>query len=273
MRFDLHVHTTASDGAWSPDRVVAAARDGGLDVIAVTDHDTTSGVGPARAAAMGTGLTVLAGTELSSTHEGHDIHVLGYGIDPAHPALESLRERARRMRLDRMAAMIERLAGLDVEIRLDDVVAASGPGGEMVGRPHLARVMVEQGVVVDFRDAFDRYIADDAPAFVPTDLQTPAEAVGTIHGAGGVAVWAHPPRGVFEELLPLLVSAGLDGLEVIRPRNRRSWTRRLIDAARKDDLLVSGGSDWHNPDRNEPLGSWWVSREQIGALVDRLGLG
>lgn len=272
MRLDLHVHTTASDGALTPAQVVAAAVAGGLDVIAVTDHDTAAGVAPARAAAEGEHLTVVAATELSSTHESHDIHILGYGIDPVHPAIEAHRARARRLRLERMSAMLGLLAEIDVHVTLAEVTDQAGPDGEILGRPHLARALVKGGWVDDFRGAFDRYIADDGPAFVPTDLQTPVEAIDTIRAAGGVSVWAHPPRSLFDDLLPTLVEAGLDGLEALRPGNSGSWTRTLRSAAGEHGLLVSGGSDWHNRDRNVELGAWWVTRDRIATLADRLGL-
>lgn len=272
MRLDLHIHTTASDGACTPAEVVAAAVEGGLHVIAVTDHDTTAGVGPAAQAARGTGLTVVPATELSSTHEGRDIHVLGYGLDPEHVAIAAHRARARRLRLERMEAMIERLGALGVEVTLDEVLAESGPGGEMLGRPHLARALMARGVVRQLREAFDRFIADHGPAFVATDLQTPAEAISTIRVAGGIPVWAHPPRDLLDGLLPVLVEAGLQGVEVLRPGNSASWTKRLREAAATHGLVVSGGSDWHNGDRNDGLGSWWATRRQLRLLGDRLGL-
>jgi hypothetical protein len=271
MRLDLHVHTTASDGACTPGAVVGRAVAGGLDVIAVTDHDTTAGVGPAQEAAASTPLTVVSGTELSSTHETHDIHVLGYGVDPDHPAIDAHRRRARRLRLDRMKAMLERLSGLGIHLTMEAVLEEVGPEGEMVGRPHLARALVAAGAVGDVREAFDRHISDDGPAFVPTDLQTPAEAVATIRAAGGVPVWAHPPRSVFEELLGPLIDAGLEGLEVLRPYNSAAWTKTLRAAARRHGLVVSGGSDWHGPDRRA-LGGWWVTDRQLCELLARLGI-
>ena len=274
MRLDLHIHTTASDGDLDPDQVVAEAVAGGLDVIAITDHDTTAGVGPALEAARDTGLTVVPGTELSSTRDGREIHVLGYGVDRTADALEAHRARARRIRLERMEWMVvalEREEG--IAVAMDQVLDAAGPNREMVGRPHLARVLVAEGHARDLPDAFDRYIADHRPSFVPTALQDPVDAVRTIRAAGGVAVWAHPPLDLLEGLLPELVEAGLQGLEVHRPEARNRVVRRLRNAAKREGLVTSGGSDWHNLRRNRPLGHFWVGRGKVEPLIELLGLG
>jgi predicted metal-dependent phosphoesterase TrpH len=273
MRTDLHIHTTASDGEFDPHEIVEAAIAGGLDLIAITDHDTTAAVAPARAAAAGTSLQVLSGSELSSTWNGREIHVLGYGLDCAAPAIEAHRVRARRIRLDRMAAMLEALHREEgIEVELDAVLAMAGPNREMVGRPHLARVLVERGHASDVRDAFDRYIADHRPAFVPTALQSPFEAIETILGAGGVPVWAHPPMDLLADLLPLMVEAGLRGLEVHRSGAPPTRIRRLSKAARESGLVTSGGSDWHNLRRNAVLGHFWVGSSKIVPLLDLLGI-
>lgn len=274
MRLDLHIHTTASDGDLDPPDVVSAAVAGGLDVIAITDHDTAAAVEPARRAARGTGLTVVSGTELSSTRDGREIHVLGYGMDPAAPALEAHRERARRVRLERMERLVAALGREEgIRVDLEQVLTAAGPNREMVGRPHLARVLVEEGHARDLPDAFDRFIADHRPAFVPTNLGDPVDAVRTLRSAGAVAVWAHPPMDRLADLLPELVEAGLQGLEVHRPEARPGHVRRLGKAARAHGLVTSGGSDWHNTRRNAALGVFWVGSGKVGPLLELLGLG
>jgi predicted metal-dependent phosphoesterase TrpH len=273
MRTDLHIHTTASDGDFDPADIVEAAIAGGLDLIAITDHDTTAAVAPARAAAEGSRLRIVAGSELSSTWNGREIHVLGYGLDPAASTIERHRTLARRVRLDRMSAMLEALHREEgIEVDLDAVLSMAGPNREMVGRPHLARVMVERGDARDVRDAFDRYIADHRPAFVPTALQTPVDAIETILAAGGVPVWAHPPMDLLSDLLPVLVDAGLRGLEVHRPEAPASRVRRLSNAARQSGLVTSGGSDWHNLSRNTVLGHFWVGSSKILPLLELLGI-
>lgn len=274
MRIDLHIHTTASDGQLDPEEIVAGAVAGGLDLIAITDHDTTAAVPRAVAASAGTGLRVVPGTELSSTHDGREVHVLGYGVDPSAPPLEAHRKRARRIRIERMERILAGLAREEgLRIDLDDVLAMAGPNREMVGRPHLGRVLVAQGHARDLPDAFDRYIADHRPSFVPTALQTPIEAIETIVAAGGLPVWAHPPHDLLEGLLPSLVEHGLRGLEVHRFAARPAQIRRLKAAAATFGLLTSGGSDWHNPERNAPLGHFWVGSAKVAPLLSALGFG
>lgn len=270
MKLDLHMHTTASDGAWAPSEVVRAAELGGLDVIAITDHDTAGGVAAAQQAAEH--VRVIAGAELSSTHDDHELHILGYGIDPSASGIVAHRARAEALRIERMHEMIGRLRDLGVHIGFEDVERHAGPDREMVGRPHLAAALVEAGAVPDFRTAFDRYLSNDGPAYVPTALQTPVEAIETIIQAEGVAVWAHPPSNQLESLLPGLVEAGLAGVEVYRPLNSASWVAQLEQAADHHGLLRTGGSDWHNLERNDALGSWWVEREQIAAFTEVLGI-
>ena len=273
MRFDLHIHTTASDGAWTPDQVVAGARDGGLDVIAITDHDTTAGVLPAIEAARGTDVHVVPGTELSSTWKGREVHVLGLGIDPLAPVMLAHRDRARRIRLERMERMVGALEREEaIAVRFEDVLAQAGADPEIVGRPHLARVLVAQGHARDLPEAFDRFIGNHRPAFVPTALQEPSDAVRTVLEAGGVPIWAHPPMDLLSRLLPELVGAGLRGLEVHRPETRPSYARRLKNAANKRGLLTSGGSDWHDLRRNRSLGHFWVGQGKIEPLIERLGI-
>ncbi len=276
MRLDLHIHTTASDGAFSPSEVVRFASEGGLDLIAITDHDTTGGVEPARAAAAALMATdarpvrVVTGTELSSTHDGQEIHVLGYGVDPAAPGIAHHRERARAMRRERMQLMLEKLSGLGIEIPLEQVLAHSGPDGEMVGRPHLAAALVEAGHVSDVRAAFDHFIGNGAAAFVATALQTPIEAIEVIAEAGGLSIWAHPPPKLFADLVPVLVEAGLHGVEIYRPYNSEGWIQELETAAVGYDLLRTGGSDWHNLERNTRLGDFAVQAEQVAEFLERL---
>jgi 3',5'-nucleoside bisphosphate phosphatase len=272
MRLDLHLHTLASDGAWSPERVVRQARAGGLDVVSITDHDTTAGLDEAHAVAREVGIELIAGCELSSTHEGRDVHVLGYGVDPDAPVLVRYQARAGGRRRERMAEMVERLARLGISVSLDRVLEVAGDRG-VVGRPHLARVLVEDGHARDLPDAFDRYIGDTQPAFVATALHTPADVIEVIREAGGVPVWAHPASDQLEALLPALVEAGLEGLEAYRPWHTPGQTRRILDRAAGAGLVVSGGSDWHDPDRNSPLGAFHVLDRQVQALLELLDRG
>lgn len=270
MRLDLHMHTDRSDGSLSPEEVVAGAVAGGLGVIAITDHDDASGVPAAVAAAEGSPLTVLAGAELSATHQGKEVHILAYGVDPASPALRDHGTRARTRRFSRMEAMLERLGEEGVEVELDAVERAAGSERPMIGRPHLARALVEAGYAASVSEAFDTLIGDEHPAYIPTDLGSPAEVVAITREAGGMAVWAHPPSDLLETVLLEMVAAGLEGLEAYRPNWPRRKIRRVVALAGAHGLVVTGGSDWHGPDRNGRIGDFWVTPGMVRGFLERM---
>ena len=272
MNVDLHIHTTASDGAWSPEKVVRAAAHGGLDVIAIADHDTTRSVSAAVAAGRDVNVHVIPAMEASSTWEGREIHVLGYFLDAHSPELEQHEGRARRLRDDRMREMIGRLLEQGIEVTFPQVEAAAGVQRSSLARPHLARVLEAKGYASSVPDAFNRLIGDHCAAFVPTGLQSPVEAIRMIRAAGGIPVWAHPPKDLVDELLPSMVEAGLRGLEVYRPSHRRSDVGRLEGICRTAGLLKSGGSDWHTPEYGQVLGDFSVSGDDVGALLSEGGL-
>lgn len=272
MRLDLHVHTTASDGAWSASEVVEGAASGGLDVIALADHDTTLAVAKAQDAARARNVQVVPAIEVSSTHKGRDVHVLGYFVDPESDALRSHRGRAGRMRAERMKAMIARLADQGVEVGFEEVEEVAGPDRGSLGRPHLAKVLVARGYASSVPQAFDALIGDDRPAFVPTDLLSPREAVELVLAGGGIPVWAHPPADLLDGLLPGLIDAGLRGLEVYRPTHRSADVLRLERICRARGLLMSGGSDWHTPEGGTALGDFYVTADEVERLLSEGGL-
>lgn len=272
MRVDLHMHTACSDGDLTPAELVQQAAASELDLISVTDHDTTDGVRPAQAAAADVGVRVLPGVELSSTHQGREIHILGYGVDPGHENMRAHCTSARRLRLGRMEAMVERLGEQGLEVEMAEVLAEAGSGAAMVGRPHLARALVGRGYVDSIPEAFDTLIGDGHRAFVPTLLATPAEAVTTIREAGGVPVWAHPPMEALDGLLPELLDAGLRGLEAYRPGWPARRQRQLLGRAQSLGLVVTGGSDFHGPGRNGGMGVFWVRGSLLRAFLEEVGL-
>jgi 3',5'-nucleoside bisphosphate phosphatase len=267
MRIDLHLHSTASDGAYPPADVVTRARAGKLDLIALTDHDTVAGVEEATAAA-GPDLQVIPGIEISAAHDQRDLHILGYFIDPASPVLLDYATRAEEARRLRIREMIERLATLDVAIEFDSVIEEAGPDVRALARPHLARALRASGHVDSIAEAFDRFIGDDGPAYVATRLLDGPEAIELIHAAGGLAVWAHPPAVRFEETLAPLIDAGLDGLECYRPRLLHAELKRLLRAASSHGLLVTGGSDWHG-DWHGELGGFALGPAQLEAFLEQ----
>jgi predicted metal-dependent phosphoesterase TrpH len=270
VRIDLHLHSTASDGSLPPRELVCAARSGGLHVIALTDHDTTVGVPEAVSAAEST-IQVIPGIEISSHHAGADLHVLGYFVDPLHPAILAYAERAVSERSERMRAMLGRLASLGIGVAWEEVEAAAGPGSRVVGRPHLARALVQGGFASSFSDAFERWIGDAGPAYLPTELITPADAIELVHAVGGLAVWAHPRPDVLERDLRRLERWGLDGVECIRPRADAAESLRMERLARELGLVVTGGSDWHGPWHGR-LGAFSVSEDEVGEFLDRAGM-
>jgi len=271
VRLDLHIHTTASDGAWEPAEVVHGARSGGLHAISITDHDTVAAVAAAQAAGKDAGVTVISGCELSSTLDGRELHILGYGVDISDATLLERGRRARLRRRERMADMVDRLRAQGVAVDLESVEEIAGDGG-MIGRPHLAEAMVDADHVGSLDEAFDRWIGDHHDAYVSTDLGSPQEVIEVILGAGGVPVWAHPPRDLVESLTPMLADAGLRGLEAYRISHRPSKIKQYREIAKAHGLVVSGGSDWHNPKRNEKLGSFWSTWGQLKELLAELGV-
>jgi predicted metal-dependent phosphoesterase TrpH len=272
LRLDLHIHSSASDGAWSPEAIVRGAAEGRLDVIALADHDTVSGWAAADAVGREIGVRVVPALEVSSTYRDVDIHVLGYFVDADAPSLAAHTERAGRRRQERMHEMLERLGAQGVHVSYAAVEAAAGPARDVIGRPHLAKALVAAGHATSVPDAFDRWIGDGHPAFVPTELLDPVGAVEVVKAAGGIPVWAHPPAALIDELLPRLVRAGLRGLEVWRPRSHRPDVDRLEATGRTSGLLMSGGSDWHSPDGGTALGDFAVSGERLAALLAAGGM-
>jgi 3',5'-nucleoside bisphosphate phosphatase len=270
LRIDLHIHSTASDGSLSPAAVVTAARAGRLHVIAVADHDTVGGVREAQAAATGS-VHVIPALEISTYHGGSELHMLGYFIDPQNPTLLRFGERAAGRREERMRDMIDRLGGVGIHVAWADVLAAAGSRPDSIGRPHLARALVQRGFVPTVAEAFDRYIGDHGPAFVPTRLVTPAQAIELIHAVGGVAVWAHPRPDLLEAELPEFTAAGLDGIECYRPRLSSPEADRLAAIATRHGLFVTGGSDWHG-DWHGPLGDFAVERDDVAAFLEIGGI-
>jgi hypothetical protein len=271
MRLDLHMHSTASDGSCSPAEVVEMAARGRLDVIALADHDTVAGVPSAREAAEALSIQVVNAMEVSSTRGDQDLHILGYFFDLEDEAIKSHDDRAGRLREDRMAEMVRLLVDLGVEITLEEVLAVAGPDRSSVGRPHLAQALVNCGAVRSHHEAFGRLIGDGMVAHVPTRMMDPVEAVSLIRGAGGLAIWAHPPLDFLPRILSELVREGLHGLEVYRPRSKPNDVLLLERQAERRGLLKTGGSDWHGPNRGSELGDFYVSPEEIEAFLEAGG--
>jgi predicted metal-dependent phosphoesterase TrpH len=243
------MHSTVSDGSCSVPELVGLVEAAGVSVFALTDHDSVDGLDSARAEAERRGLTLINGVELSTRHEDMELHILGYGFDPAHPLLTEKLVAQKAARHGRLPALVKRLNELGLGITVEDVYRAAGASNP--GRPHVARALVALGHVRDTDEAFRRFLGDAGPANVRKPVPSPAEAIAWIHAAGGKAVWAHPlakqvhRQGGFETLARQLVAHGLDGLEEIHPAHDTSARRRIRQFARTSGVRLSGGSDFH----------------------------
>ncbi|MFE5123413.1 PHP domain-containing protein [Streptomyces sp. NPDC056669] len=272
MRIDLHTHSTASDGTDTPAELVRNAAAAGLDVVALTDHDTVGGYAEATRA-LPSGLTLVTGAELSCRLNGVSLHMLAYLFDPAEPELAAERELVRDDRVPRAQAMVAKLRGLDVPITWERVAEIAGDGA--VGRPHIATALVELGVVESVSDAFTQdWLADGGRAHVEKHESDPFEAIRLIKGAGGVAVFAHPlavKRGqcVPESAIGELAAAGLDGIEVDHMDHDEDTRARLRGLAADLGLLTTGSSDYHGSRKTCRLGEHTTDPEVYGEIVRR----
>ena len=243
MRIDLHIHTTASDGLFEPAAVVRVLRAADIGVFSITDHDSVDGVEEAKREARAAGLTCIPGVELTAYWRRVEFHILGYFLDPNSTALRSFLANTREARLLRLHAMLGRLRAMGMGVSEEAVMARVRNGN--VGRPHLARVLVERGFVGSADEAFDRYLGTDKPAYVPRPDVSVEEAIRVIREAGGIASLAHPGLHNRDEALPDLVAAGLEAIEVYHPKHGIGRAGRYRRIARRYDLLPTGGSDYH----------------------------
>ncbi|MFE1908554.1 PHP domain-containing protein [Streptomyces gardneri] len=272
MRIDLHTHSTASDGTDSPAELVRNAAAAGLDVVALTDHDTTRGHAEA-IRALPEGLTLVTGAELSCRLDGIGLHMLAYLFDPEEPALLAERELVRDDRVPRARAMVGKLQELGVPVTWEQVARIAGDGS--VGRPHVAEALVELGVVPDVSGAFTPdWLADGGRAYVEKHELDPVEAIRLVKAAGGVTVFAHPlavKRGevVPEAAIAGLADAGLDGIEVDHMDHDEATRARLRGLAKELGLLVTGSSDYHGSRKTCRLGDCTTDPEIYGEIIRR----
>jgi predicted metal-dependent phosphoesterase TrpH len=256
-RVDLHLHTTASDGRCSPIELVEQAAAAGLSVMAATDHDTTASIEEVRVRAAERGIEAIPGIEITAIENGSDIHVLGYFLRTTDASFREFLSGQRRMRVDRVHAIAGRLADLGMPVDLTEALAAAGhQSARAIGRPQVARAMVAAGHVADTREAFDKWLGRDLPAFVPRSGPSPEVVIETIHRAGGLASLAHPGRTQIDARIPPLRDAGLDALEAYHSDHDAAAVDRYQHMADDLGLLVSGGSDYHgDPVHGVAIGS------------------
>jgi len=245
-KVDLHVHSDRSDGRSPPADVVATAKEKGLEVVALTDHDTIAGLAEAAAAAEILGVVLVPGIEFSCYDDSGSTHLLGYFIDPSLPGLPEYLEEVRDKRVSRAAAMVDKLNRLGVGVTLEDVIEQASPEG-LIARPHVARAMVDGGWVRSYVEAFNRFLAAGQPAYMPTWRIMPKDGIRWIQGAKGLAVLAHGGKTHSDATIHQLVQDGLDGLEILHPEHGASEIERLRRVAAEHGLVETGGSDWHGP--------------------------
>jgi predicted metal-dependent phosphoesterase TrpH len=244
-KIDLHIHSTASDGSYSPEEVVRKSAALGLTIIALADHDSTNGIAPAQAAALDfPGLTVVPAVEINTDIDSGEAHVLGYFIDYKNGELQAELARLRNSRHERAQKMLAKLAKLGVNIEWQRVQELAGDGS--IGRPHLAKAMLEKGYIASFPEAFEKYIGRHGPAYVERAKISPAEAVALILKSNGLPVLAHPLTVNDPESLILeLKAAGLAGIEAYYSSYTAEETNRLVSLARQHDLITTAGTDFH----------------------------
>ncbi|MDK2824047.1 MAG: 3,5-nucleoside bisphosphate phosphatase [Clostridia bacterium] len=266
---DLHIHTNASDGEYSPQFVVRAAKTQGFTAISITDHDTLSGCEEGLKASQDIGIELITGVEISTVWEQKEIHILGYLIDTQNRNLNEKLQAMKESRQERIKKMVKRLNQLGFNIGLDKVFEVSGPGA--IGRPHVAKVLMEQGYVKSIKEAFTRLLSPGCPAYIPRYKITPPEAIQLILDAGGIPVLAHPGVNPDDNLIPFLLKMGLLGIEVWHPEHNNQAVDKYYILAKKHDLLMTGGSDWHgsNKDAGFSLGSVKIDYSLVEKLKVR----
>lgn len=243
---DLHLHTTASDGRLDPVDLVRRAVAAGVRVLAVTDHDTTDGIQDAQAEAARLGVSLVPGIEITAVDRGRDVHMLGYFFDPSEPRMVEFLVAQRAARVSRISRIAARLTELGMPVDagplLDD---ARRQNSKSIGRPRLARAMIDAGYVATTREAFDQWLGQGRPAFVERAGPSPAAVIDVVHGARGLASLAHPGRTRIDEQIPALRDAGLDALEAYHSDHDARTSTLYADLADRLGLLVTGGSDFH----------------------------
>ncbi len=277
MRIDLHTHSDRSDGTDTPGDLVRAAHARGIDVLALTDHDTTEGWDEAAGVAALVPVRLVRGIEISCRFAGHGVHLLGYLPDPTYPPLVEELQRVLDGRNSRLPAVLERLRDLGIDIEAPDVQRLAGDAAAL-GRPHVADALVAKGVVADRNEAFERFLGPQGPAYVHRYAADLEAMIGTVAAAGGVSVLAHPwaSRHNHEALdgagLERLRTAGLAGVEVDHQDHDAATRARLRGLARDLDLLVTGSSDYHGAGkRDHELGCNTTAPEELERLLALAG--
>lgn len=275
---DLHTHTTASDGTSPSYTNVRLAHEAGLAAVAITDHDTVSGIAAAQVEGIKLGVEVIPGVEISTVANNQDIHVLGYYMDVKNELFLSRLESLRETRTKRNEMMVERLQQLQMSITMEEVlreVEGIKTKGDTIGRPHIAAVLLKKGYVASMSEAFERYLGKDGAAYINPARIEPATAITWIHEAGGSAVLAHPGLYHDDQLVEAIIQAGLDGIEVYHADHSPEEEARYLRLAQQYNLLITAGSDYHGERGGQvfhaPIGSKRVDVAVLNYLDKKKG--
>lgn len=273
MKFtDLHLHTSFSDGTYSPEELTAHAKNHDLAAVALTDHDTVEGCTRMKAACSEAGIEFIPASELTAEMEGIELHLIGYFLDVECPRLLKEMERFQQVRQDRIREIVGRLNELNVPLEEQDVWAIAKC--KSPGRPHVARALIAKKICTSLDEAFERFLKKGKPAWVPKCKISAAEAIELVHQAGGLAVLAHPGLARSEEAILPLIEMGLDGLECFHTKHSPAMSEYYVGVAEQHGLLVTGGSDCHGMNKGKPLiGSIKLPYEYVRLLKERLPSG
>jgi len=264
------MHTTYSDGVFSPYELLARVKEAGLQVISITDHDSVSGLEDAISIGRELDIEVIPGMELSTTLDNREIHILGYFMDHRNKVLLDSLAEFREERLRRAERIVNKLNKMNIPLSMESVLA--NVSGDSVGRPHIANALVNGGHAEDYQQAFRKYIGDGKPAYERKASFTPEATVRLISDAGGLSFLAHPGKSVPEELLLQLIKAGLDGIEVVHPAHSPELVRYYRGIVSEYCLLESGGSDFHGGPKNDDglLGQFCIPTATVDVMRHRL---
>ena len=267
MPADLHIHTTFSDGTFSPEEVVRLAKKAGLKTISITDHDVIDGIEPATEEGKKLGVEVIPGIEITTEVPNAEIHILGYYIDYKLPKLNAILKKIQEDRTARIYKIVGKLDKIGVKLDPMRVIEIAGHGS--AGRPHVARALLEAGLVKNIREAFEKYLGYKAPAYVSHFRLSPEDAIKLILDVRGIPVFAHPKVSNSDDILPDLLAAGLKGIEVYYSGHSKKDEKHYLGVAEKHNLLVTGGSDFHGASnsREVELGDVAISDELVEKLA------
>jgi predicted metal-dependent phosphoesterase TrpH len=271
VKADLHTHTYYSDGKLSPEELIIKAKENGISYLSVTDHDSVEAIEESILLGKKYGVEIIPGVEISSEHDGREVHILGYFIDYKNPELLDFLSSFRVHRLKRAEKIIERLNSMNVQISINDVLSKA-KGNASIGRPHIAFALLEANIVNNYYEAFFKFIGDNKPAYVKKPNISAKDAVKLISKTGGLSFIAHPGKSLRDNVMVELIEQGFDGIEIVHPSHSKDDTGYFQDMAGQYFLLESGGSDFHGGRMNDDsiLGNYYVPVTKVYAMKNRL---